>query len=436
MILNPEQQKVVDANERFLFLLAGAGSGKTRVIVERIRRLISTGIQPTKILAITFTRKAANEMRHRVGNDLVHMHTFHQFCYLKLKEDCKRKFVMAEEEKLPFRKDELLEITRYKNSLYRLQKPSCYGRYQAYLASFGLKDFDDLLIDTIHVLQNIHQDHYTHIFVDEFQDTNLLQYELLKHLIGNKTSVLAVGDPDQSIYGFRGASPGIITLYVKSFHAKVYTLVTNYRSTPQIISHANRIIRRNERTYQKSLIPHHSVSFHAYAMHHQDEEKESKIIIGILKYLKKEHIPLEHSAILYRNHGRAFTLQTALHEASIPFQIDSPSISDLGVHLMTIHQAKGLEFEAVIVIGLEQGVLPSMMTNRQSEEDEERRLMFVAITRAKRYLYLSHVTVNSTSHRFPSSQFIRESGVKPIPKQVLNDIISLGDFDDNQRTDG
>jgi DNA helicase II / ATP-dependent DNA helicase PcrA len=171
-------------------------------------------------------------------------------------------------------------------------------------------------------------------------------------------------------------------------------------------------------------------------MHHHDELKEAQFIVRILKYLKRQQIKLDVCAILYRNHGRAYTLQTVLHEASIPFQTDSHSTEDQGLHLMTIHQAKGLEFEAVIVIGLEHGVLPSIRSNRQSEEDEERRLMFVAITRAKRYLYLSFVTLNSTSHRFPSSQFIRESGVKPIPKQVLNDIISLGDFDDNQRTDG
>ncbi len=436
MILNPEQQKVVDANERFLFLLAGAGSGKTRVIVERIKHLITQGIKPEEILAITFTRKAASEMRHRVGNDQVHIHTFHQFCYMKLKDDFKMTFVMAEEEKLPFRRDELLEVTRYKNSLYHRPKPSCYARYQTHLETFGLKDFDDLLIDMIRVLKGISKYRYKYIFVDEFQDTNLLQYELLKHLITKETSVLAVGDPDQSIYGFRGASSNIIQLYVKSFHAKVYTLVTNYRSTPQIIDHANRIIRRNERTYQKNLIPHQSLSFHAYAMQHHNEDKESEMIIRILKYLKREHIRLDQMAILYRNHGRAYTLQNALHEASIPFQMDSQEGAEKGIHLMTIHQAKGLEFQAVIVIGLEHGVLPSIRTNRQSEADEERRLMFVAITRAKHYLYLSHVTLNSASHRFPSSQFIRESGVKPIPKQVLNDIISLGDFDDNQRTDG
>jgi len=436
MELNDEQKKVVDSNERFLFLLAGAGSGKTRVIVERIKHLLSKGVQPKEILAITFTRKAAHEMRERVGNDQVDIHTFHQFCFLRLKEDYKMSFTMVEEEKLPFRRDELLQITRYKNNLFQMPRPYQYTKYQAYLKTHGIKDFDDLLLDMIRILKGTHNYHYRYLFVDEFQDTNLLQYELLKYLIKKDTSVLAVGDPDQSIYRFRGASSKIISLYVKSFHAKVYTLKINYRSSPNIILHANRIIRRNDRLYQKDLIPFHQHRFHAYAIHQMDETKEAMMIGRLLKYLQRQHISLNQIAVLYRNHNRVYTLLQHLHDSFIPYQIDDHSADSFGLHLMTIHQAKGLEFEAVIIIGLEQGVLPSNQENRQRELEEERRLMFVAITRAKRFLYLSHVTLNSTSHRFPSSQFIRESGVKPIPKQVLNDIISLGDFDDNQRTDG
>lgn len=436
MILSDEQKKVVDSNERFLFLLAGAGSGKTRVIVERIKHLLHQGILPHEILAITFTRKASQEMKERVGNERVHIHTFHQFCFMRLKEEHHMSFVMAEEEKLPFRRDEILQVSRYKNSLFQLPKPAIYMKYQAYLQMHKMKDFDDLIMDMIRILKGHHSEHYRYLFVDEFQDTNLLQYELLKCLIGKETQVLAVGDPDQSIYRFRGASSKIISLYVKSFHAKVYTLKTNYRSTPLIIHHANRIIKRNDRKYHKDLIAHQKQSFHAYTFHQNDEIHEALMIERLLKYLNRQHIKLNQTAVLYRNHHRVFTLMQHLHQRNIPFQNGESTSDPDGIHLMTIHQAKGLEFEAVIIIGLEQGVLPSNQENRQSELDEERRLMFVAITRAKRFLYLSHVTLNSSSHRFPSSQFITESGVKPIPKQVLNDIISLGDFDDNQRTDG
>lgn len=436
MKLNDEQKKVVFSTERFLFLLAGAGSGKTRVIVERIKHLISNGVLPHRILAITFTRKAAQEMKHRIQDERVHIHTFHQFCFMKLKDEFKMSFTMAEEEKLPFRRDDLLQISRYKNSLYQTPKPLMYHRYQIYLKQHKLKDFDDLIIDMIEKMDSSETEKYLYVFIDEFQDTNRLQYELLKRLIGQETSVLAVGDPDQSIYGFRGASPKIISLYVKTFHAKVYTLVINYRSTPQIISHANRIIKRNERSYQKDLVSSNPSNYQAYTMHHHDEQSEAKIIISLIKYLRRRNISDHQIAILYRNHHRAHTLIMMLHEHFIEFQTDDESTQQQGINLMTIHQAKGLEFEVVITIGLEQGILPSFRLNKQTELSEERRLMFVAITRAKRYLYLSYVTLNSTSHRFPSSQFITESGVKPIPKQVLNDIISLGDFDDNQRTDG
>lgn len=429
MNLNEEQKKVVYTNERFLFLLASAGSGKTRVIVERIKYLIEQGVNPEKILAITFTRKASFEMKERTKNKDVHIHTFHQFCYLNLIESKNKSFKMIEEECLPFSKNELLDVSLYKNSLYKLAKPKIFDAYQQYLKNNDLKDFDDLLIDYFKMIcRKHHRTIFDYIFIDEFQDTNNLQYEVLRKLINTSTSVLAVGDPDQSIYQFRGANSKIIYRFIKDYEVKLFTLSVNYRSNQTIITHANRLIKRNNRRYQKQLISHDKSQYPAYHFKYYSEVEEALSLVILIKNLKEKIKKDEEIAILYRNTNRSYEIRKVLSEYEISFSTNNHSLDKSGIQLMTIHKAKGLEFDAVIIIGLEQGVLPSLQQNSQLELDEERRLMFVAMTRARKYLYFSSVYYNSQNHTFTSSQFIRESGVKTIKNKRINDIISLGDF--------
>ncbi|MDI6452139.1 ATP-dependent helicase [Peloplasma aerotolerans] len=435
MELNEEQKKVVYTNERFLFLLAGAGSGKTRVIVERIKHLIDQGTPAHKILAITFTRKASFEMKERLHNIDVHIHTFHQFCYLKLIEDYQQNFMMINEDSISFRKDELLEITKYKNSLFQNKKPAKYEIYQNQLKENNAKDFDDLLIDFYNLISHkSHSYDYNYIFIDEFQDTNLLQYQLLKTLVKKHTCILAVGDPDQSIFSFRGANSKIIYKFVKEFRAKIYTLSINYRSNQNIIFHANRLIRRNNRKYKKELIPSNISKNFVVHLIFFNQIEESFSILKVIKNLRRKKIQDEEIAVLYRNHFRSYELQKVLDENDILYQTydENNEHTKSGVQLLTIHKAKGLEFDAVIVIGLEHGVLPSLRKYDQTQLDEERRLMFVAMTRARHYLYLTSVKTNSDYHSFTSSIFIRESGVKTIKINRNNGIISLGDFNGHQ----
>jgi DNA helicase II / ATP-dependent DNA helicase PcrA len=431
MILNEEQKKVVYSNERFLFLLAGAGSGKTRVIVERIKYLIETGIEPHQILAITFTRKASFEMKERIENSLVHIHTFHQFCYQRLMEDFKQEFKMIDESVISFKKEHLLEITKYKNSLYRTKKPRQFDLYQTSLFNHQMKDFDDLLLDFYFKIRYINHDYrYLYIFIDEFQDTNLLQYELLKLLIRKNTNVLAVGDPDQSIYAFRGASSRIINQYIKDYQAKLYTLSVNYRSSSTILYHANRLIGRNNRRYHNILIPTNQGNQKVYSIQFLNEFVEAEQLILLIKKLQKFKIKSEEIAILYRNHQRAYELQKTMREQDISFQTydDQKMDHQQGIQMMTIHKAKGLEFDAVIIIGLEMGVLPSSHDNTQWEKDEERRLMFVAMTRARDHLYFSSIEKDYLYHTFTSSVFISESGLKTIKNKEINGIIELGEI--------
>ncbi len=430
MNLNDEQKKVVYTNERFLFLLASAGSGKTRVITERIKYLINQGISPDRILAITFTRKAALEMKKRTDNEDVHIHTFHQFCFIKLNEVGNEAFKIVEEEQLPFSKTELLKVAKYKNSVYKKSKPMIYDVYQNYLYTRGMKDFDDLLLDYYRYIKSYHNvSVYDYIFIDEFQDTNDLQYVLLKRLIHKNTHVLAVGDPDQSIYQFRGANSKIIYRYIKDYQAKLMLLSVNYRSSQIIITHANRLIRRNNRKYHKEMITFNKTKDQVFHIAYPNEIEEA---LSLFKIIRKELSENKEVAVLFRNHHRAYELKKVLLENDIAIKRDDEiDFLDKSVQMMTIHKAKGLEFEVVIIIGLEQGVLPSFQQNSQLILEEERRLMFVAMTRARKVLYFSSIQLDDRNHSFTYSQFIRESGVKTIKSRQLNDIISLGDFNEH-----
>lgn len=405
MKLNQEQENAVYSNARFLFLLAGAGSGKTRVIIERIKHLLNT-VSPDKILAITFTRKAADEMKKRLGNDLVEIATFHQFCYGKIGGGQ----VIDEDHHIPFSQEDKLKITKYKNSLYRARKPNIYEAYQSYLAENHLKDFDDLLLD-FHEMQRKKEwtAIYQHIFIDEFQDTNHLQYEILKRLVTKETHVFAVGDPDQSIYQFRGSDQSIINRFISEFRAEMYTLSMNYRSTPQIIDIANRLITFNTRRMKKTLIATHlagdAVSVYAFP----SITEEANFVLEIILKLKQQN--MKNVAILYRNHYHANEVYALLTLEHIIF-----SEYENTVQLMTFHQAKGLEFDIVIIIGLTKILLKE---NRKSLMEEERRLMFVAITRAKKKLYLLYSQTDAFGHMQKPSIFLRESGVKTGLKSLL-----------------
>jgi DNA helicase-2/ATP-dependent DNA helicase PcrA len=436
MNLNDEQKKVVYTNDDFLFLLAGAGSGKTRVIVERIKYLIMIGILPEEILAITFTKKASIEMKERIHNPNVHIHTFHSFAYQILKNDLMIDFEMIDEKKLDYFKDDLLQITIYKNSLYKTIKPKVYDRYQKTLKENHLKDFDDLLLELYkHLQKKYHNYQYKYIFIDEFQDTNNLEYALLKELISTNSKVIAVGDPNQSIYGFRGASNLIINQFMKDYHAKLYTLNTNYRSSNLIVSHANRLIKQNNQRYINYLNTTNCTHGEVKNIHFYTEKEESFFIINLIKKFLKLKIKFEEIAILYRLNYRVYELKNALHLEGINHQIHDDVIDDNkdGIHLMTIHKSKGLEFYVVIIIGLEDGILPSQKINTYHELEEERRLLYVAMTRAKQFLYLSSVKKYDDTKLYKPSKFIKESGLKRVKRKAINDIISLGEFYGHQK---
>lgn len=391
-MLNINQTKAVMANDRFIFLLAGAGTGKTTVIVNRAKRLIELGYN--KILLISFTKKSAESLKRRIGTEdpNVMTSTFHGFCYQSLKDIYKLE--MVKEEQLlenGFTMSEIKEIDILKRNQV---KSSLLKRYDEFLKENKLFDFTDLEILMLKKLKADRKfatqikEKFDYIFIDEFQDTSKIQYELIKTLKTNKNSFFCVGDPDQSIYSFRGASKKVIDTYLSEFKASLYLLDLNYRSSIEIIRLSNNLIKHNQNRFSKELACFIREKGNVILKYFKEHEKKNTYILNEIRNLLNKGIKQEQIAILYRNHSVANKLKNVLFETYYE-----------RIVFMTIHQAKGLEFKVVFLIGLNESILPM----KDSNLEEERRLMFVGVTRAERYLYL---IVNLETHK--PSQFILE----------------------------
>lgn len=401
-MFNEIQKKVIFNNYKNLFLNASPGSGKTMVLVERIRFLINNKkIEPTKILAITFTKKAALEMKERLKNNNVDCFTFHSFCYTYIKDYLKDKEII-DPNNTPFDKQFLLRVSRYKTGLEKRKPPKEYIIYSKYLNDNNFIDFDDLLLIFLNNFNKIPIKKYEYIFIDEFQDTNNLQYKILK-LIGLKTRVLAVGDPDQSIYRFRGANLNIINLYKKEFNAETINMNKNYRSEPYIISFANTLINYNKKREKVKIISTLENQNNPSISSFNTLEDEAKFIINQIKKLTRSGITKKEIAILYRNHKRANILKQLFNKTYLNIYTD-----DNKINFLTIHESKGLEFKVVFIIGLEYNELPQLKENTLDELEEERRLLYVAITRCKNKLYITNIKYSKLKYKIKRSSFLNE----------------------------
>lgn len=392
-MLNINQSKAVQSKDRFIFLLAGAGTGKTRVIVKRVNGLIKKGIKSEEILVLSFTNKSVNDLKQRILDKAVITTTYHGLCHKLLSKDLVVDIIDSQTLiEAGFTLDQLRQIMVNKRNgkLTKLVK-----KYNNYLRKYNFLDFIDLEIKLYNKLQNskTYKSHiaskFKYIFVDEFQDTSLVQFYLLKMLVGNKTSLFCVGDPNQAVYSFRGASKKVIKNYINYFNAKVYYLNLNYRSKSDIIVCANNVISYNNFGFNlkldciqkdKGLV---KVSYFKNFM--EQNAFIDKTIRNHLKVYKQTQI-----AIIYRNHFIANNLKKHFYRT---YYFD--------LNFLTIHQVKGLEFEVVFFIGLEEGNLPMNNLNIK----EERNLYYVGLTRAKSYLYLCSITKDSKPSRFIKESF-------------------------------
>ena len=364
--LNPIQLEAVKHIDGPLLVIAGAGSGKTRIITYRIAYLIESGIKPYSILGVTFTNKAAEEMKKRVEsivNRSPLISTFHSFCALILRLEIHRlgyknnyiiydevdsknlvkQILGGSEEGGGFNARELAhEISNIKNrgitpekfaarAMTRTDKyiAQVYAEYQKRMKANNAVDFDDLLILAVEVLEKFpeaekrYQERYRYVLVDEYQDTNTLQYRLIRLLTQEHGNICAVGDPDQSIYQWRGADITNILNFERDFPGtKVITLEQNYRSTKSILEAANSVIKHNYQRKEKNLWTELEQGEKPVYFRADDDREETDFVANIIYDLHiREGIPYKDFTVFYRTNAqsRLFEEQFFLHR--IPFVV-------------------------------------------------------------------------------------------------------------------
>jgi len=513
--LNPQQQAAVDYNEGHLLIVAGPGTGKTHTITQKIAALIQKNLaKPEEIIAITFTRKAGEQLNSRLKKifekssnpqpqKIPFAGTFHSFCLQILRENLHENFkILSQKEQ-----QEILKSVGDNQA-----------QYQQKLAEINAIDFDGILTKTLELLNTnsgITQKLHTHIrflFVDEYQDVNEIQYQLIQKFTGPNTKLCAIGDPDQAIYAFRGANVEHFLQFEKDFpQTKILNLEQNYRSTPDIVQCANTLIQHNTQRVPKNLhtaakagpkisfLPCNSPLSEAIFI-----AKEINKLVGgttMTDHDQKagheydEHYHFTDIAVIYRTNHQGKLLATALKKEGLPFQrlaekswfmdkeiiniiqhltlaAESQNIDEQNpaqtikkflsilhleqaqqtenflhllnfamqfddlrgpqnfkffldelqllqetdaydhrmeaITLMSVHASKGLEFPVVFIAGLEEGIFPytpkyntedQNPASIQSHLEEERRLMYVGITRAKERLFLSYAKQKSGSSR-------------------------------------
>lgn len=363
MDLNEEQQEAKQHTEGALLIVAGAGSGKTRVLVERIVHLLEKGVHPSEILALTFTNKAAAQMKERICRQSalsVRAMTFHSFGAMVLRQ-CAEKLSLSpdftiydsqeseqvlraalESLDLPTEKSYLAPykemISHFKNRLVDEKQiaehkgqdplfPKIYAAYQSKLQESKALDFDDLLLLTYKFLQSdagkTYAAQWRYLLVDEYQDTNHAQYQIVLQLALSHGNLCVVGDPDQSIYSWRGADITNILRFQKDFpHAKQVTLRMNYRSSPHILKAANSLISHNRERLPKELIPQAKEGKKVSVSACFDDREEALFTASRIKRAHLlDHIPLNECAILYRTNAQSRLLEEALLKQKIPYII-------------------------------------------------------------------------------------------------------------------
>ena len=576
MDLNKSQYEAVTTTEGYVRVIAGAGSGKTRALTNRFAYLVNdVGIPPGNILCVTFTNKAANEMRARIhkmigDKDTGYINTFHGFCANVLQEESyvfqyPKSFLVLdnsdidamlttiyEERGLTLRdmtfgnaRDmiemlKLVERPDYYKDIFDLSLEVLkekylnaeslkdiifYGYLYQQKKCFGL-DYNDLLIFTLYVFRVSEesklkwQKRLMYIMVDEFQDIDKPQYELMRILAGYHKNLFVVGDPDQTIYTWRGADIGFLLNFDEDFPGtKTIMMMENYRSTPEIINVANSLISRNKKRTEKSLVPTRESKEKVVCYFAENPDDEADYIASSIVKLSEVGVEYRDVTILYRSHFLTRSIEQALMLAKIPYaiysgvqlandvslykalrdcvddpifkgtkaqdfldlmdelsrEVDIKSISELladvitrsgyeetlrtegsqerldnlaelrqsvydyevtcgeetnldsylkhialytnadmedtknRVKLMTIHAAKGLEFPYVFICGLNEGVFPSQKTRTEDNMEEERRIAFVAYTRAMDGLFLTEAAGRNfdSSPKYPS-RFLME----------------------------
>ena len=492
--LDEYQQSAVKNENSQLLIVAGPGSGKTTVLTQRIAHLIKDkSIQPENCLAITFTRRASQEMRERLNKilenkaSLLNIHTFHSLCFSILKENYERAglnedfTVMSEQEKALCKDEKLLE-----NAL----------------------GFDDLIILTVKLLTenedilNTYRSRFKYVSVDEYQDIDENQYKLIRLLVPQDGNIFVIGDPNQAIYGFRGGDAKFFNNFTQDYpETQVINLKNNYRSTNSIVDASNQMINCFN-IVSKFDKPHEKITIHKAPT----DKAEAEFIASTIENLIGGHsffsidsqrtdggecdYSFSDFAILYRTSSQLPPIIEALKRTGMPFvklsndllceqkpvmelinslNDDEPICEQLKnsnseiddyilkyliniaktskdknefihevsllteadtldkradrITLMTLHASKGLEFKCVFIAGLENEILPLYRAKEEKEIEEERRLLYVGMTRAKERLFLTHAVKRKWLGMF------KNLPISPFLIKIKDDLLKLSKFD-------
>ena len=391
--LNPPQREAVATLSGPLLVLAGAGTGKTRVITYRMAELIRRGTPPGRILSVTFTNKAAKEMLART-RELLHgklqqrpfISTFHSFCVRVLRQDIDhlgypQQFTIMDRgdqesvarsvlrdirvtEKSLSPGDLLSLVSRWKSAGVHPERAAevsgddreflgamAYRRYQDRIKSSGTVDFDDLLLLTDRLFAEYpevlerHQRRFDQVQIDEYQDTNGIQFRLIEALVREHRNLCVVGDDDQSIYGWRGAEVSHILSFARYFPgAKVIRLEDNFRCTDEILDHANRLVAHNRDRHHKVLRASKGATSPVKFQDYPDEQLEAEMVVREIRYLHQvQKVPLTDFAILFRTNEQPRVFESELRRVQLPYVImgsqsffDRKEIKDLLSYLKVI----------------------------------------------------------------------------------------------------
>lgn len=496
--LDEFQQSAVVNEKNQLLIVAGPGSGKTTVLTQRIVHLINDkNIAPQNCLAITFTRKAAQEMRERLAKLLngnaksVNIHTFHSLCFSILKENYEKAglsedFIVMSEQEKSLCKDEII-----------LEK------------ALG---FDDLILLSVKLLTedenilNIYRNRFKYTFVDEYQDIDENQYKLIRLFVPDNGNIFVIGDPNQAIYGFRGGDAKFFNNFKEDYpDAQIINLKNNYRSTNSIVDASNQminsfnIISMYDKPHEKitihtaptdkaeaefvastieSLIGGHSFfsldsqrsegdecnySFSDFAILYRTSSQlppiieaikrtgmpfvnlsndllcEKKPIRNFLNNLDENEMVSEQIKSSYNELAKEvdeyilkYLLNLAenhndkngfIHEISFLTEADTLDKRSDKITLMTLHSAKGLEFKCVFIVGLENDILPLYRSKEPEEIEEERRLLYVGMTRAKERLFLTHANRRKWLGTY------KNLPVSPFLEKIKDELLKLSRFE-------
>jgi DNA helicase-2/ATP-dependent DNA helicase PcrA len=481
--LNDPQREAVRHGEGPLLVLAGAGSGKTRVLTHRIAHLLATGAaRPGEILAITFTNKAATEMRERVealvgrATRAMWVTTFHSACARMLRADAERLgysrgFTIYDEadslrmlkrcmtelgidpKRYPPRairaqisgaKNQLVDAAAFaeaQGSVFEETVAEAYPLYEKRMLEANAMDFDDLLVRTVNAMELFEEVRerwrrtFRHVLVDEYQDTNHAQYRLLQLLCADHGNLMVVGDESQSIYGFRHADIRNILDFERDFpDAEVVKLEQNYRSTETILAAANALIEHNRERREKRLWTEESGGEPVQLTELTDEHEEARWVAGEIQRLAEEDgVPREYVAVFYRTNAMSRVLEDTLNRFDVPYQViggtkfyERAEIKDAIAYLSLLANPSDLVSFGRVVNSPRRGIGSTTQGRLASHANTTGSTIWETMAAAGRVPGLGAAAVKAVSRFHETMAGLREraereGGVAPLLEAVLNE---------------